>query len=250
MKYGLIGEKLGHSYSKIIHEKLAPYQYTLFPLSKEEFPVFMEARDFDAINVTIPYKEAVLKYLDEIDETAAAIGAVNTIVKREGKLYGYNTDAYGFSYLLKFHDIDVKGKNCFCLGNGGAAKAVMYVLRKEGALNATLVSRTKTSKTITYQELIEDFQNAEIIINTTPVGMYPNVDETPISLSSFPSLDAVVDIIYNPLETKLTKEASKRNRKNATGLMMLVAQAAKAIEYFIGKKITEEEILEMYQHIK
>lgn len=245
MKYGLIGEKLGHSYSKVIHEMLTSYQYDIIPLSKTEFPVFMEQRDFTAINVTIPYKQAVIPYLDVIDEHAKSIGAVNTIVNRDGKLYGYNTDYDGFAYTLDYFQIEVKNRNCFCLGNGGAAKAVIHALEDHGG-HVTLVSRTKSENTITYEELRSLHEKVEVIVNTTPVGMYPNMNASPLDLSPFPSLEAVVDVIYNPVETMLTVQAAALGAKHATGLLMLVVQAARAIKHFIGQDVSKEEILRVY----
>ena len=188
MRYGLIGEKLGHSFSKIIHEQLADYTYDLIPLSREELDVFMQEKQFAALNVTIPYKETVLAYLDEIDAHAEKIGAVNTIVNRNGKLKGYNTDFYGFRYMLLQNDIDVKGKKAVVLGKGGASKAVIAVLEELGAKEIMTVYYKENLETITYEECYKNHSDTEIVVNTTPVGMYPKADDCPIDLNRFPSL--------------------------------------------------------------
>jgi shikimate dehydrogenase len=233
MKYGLIGEKLGHSYSKIIHEKLAAYTYDLVPLNRKEFVSFMEAKDFLGINVTIPYKQEVIPYLDELDPLAKKIGAVNTVINRAGKLFGYNTDFYGFEYMILHNHILVEGKEVLVLGNGGAAQAVIAVLNHLGAAKVWIVSRRNSEHTISYEACIKDHTNAEIIVNTTPLGMYPKIDATPLDLSSFTGCKAVLDIIYNPARTKLTLQAASLGIKGLTGLEMLVAQAKKASEYFL-----------------
>jgi len=249
MKYGLIGEKLGHSYSKIIHEKLADYQYDLIPLTKEAFTAFMQARDFKAINVTIPYKQDVIPYLDELHPHAMDIGAVNTIVNKEGRLYGYNTDFYGFEYLITHNHIQVAGKKAFVLGNGGGTKAVHAVLRMLGASEILIVSRKTTEQTISYEECYKNHTDAQIIVNTTPLGMYPNIDASPLDLTSFIQCEAVLDIIYNPIKTKLTLQAQALGIKAVTGLEMLVAQAKQAIEYFLDTKLEETVIDEIYQEL-
>ena len=195
MEYGLIGEKLGHSASKEIHEQLADYSYELHPLTKEDFPIFMEEKAFRALNVTIPYKQAVIPYLTAMDENAKAIGAVNTIVNQKGSLYGYNTDMPGFLYMVKKNGIDM-------------------------------------------------------VVNTSPVGMYPNVNFSPVDLTHFPQCQAVIDIIANPLTTKLVAQARELGMKGITGLEMLIAQAKYAVEIFLDTKIPEEKIDEIYQNMK
>ena len=239
MEYGLIGEKLGHSYSKPIHEKLADYTYELIPLSREEFPKFMESRDFKAINVTIPYKKAVIPYLDELDEQARKIGAVNTIVNRGGYLTGYNTDYLGFIYMMKSNGINPEGMKTLCLGSGGAAQAIITALKLLGAREVLVVSRSGNDNTISYEECIKNHTDADIIVNTTPVGMYPDVDASPLDLTPFTSCKAVLDIIYNPETTKLTAQARELGMKGITGLSMLTAQAKYACELFLGKKIDD-----------
>jgi shikimate dehydrogenase len=247
MEYGLIGEKLGHSYSKEIHEQLADYTYDLCPLSREEFHPFMTSRSFQAINVTIPYKKEVIPYLDEIDDHARAIGAVNTIVNKNGRLEGHNTDFSGFLYMLQKHNIPVKGKKCLVLGNGGAAKAVVAVLQYLEAKEVLIVSRQNTTDTITYEDCIAHHTDAQLIANTTPVGMYPHTDASPLDLSPFSQCESVVDVIYNPLQTKLTIQAKELGMTAVTGLEMLVAQALYAAEFFLDTTLDKAQIDTIYQ---
>lgn len=249
MDYGLIGEKLGHSYSKDIHEMLADYTYDLCPLTKEEFAAFMEKKEFKSINVTIPYKRDVIPYLYEMDDNAKAIGAVNTIVNKDGKLYGHNTDFSGFMYMLKKHDIDVNGKKCLVLGDGGASKAVVAVLKKMGASEVIIVDIIKTETAITYDECFEKHTDAQFIANASPVGMYPKCDASPVDLTRFPKCEAVADVIYNPLQTKLVAQAEELGMKGVNGLEMLVAQALYAVEFFLDTKLDEEKIDEVYRKI-
>lgn len=245
MEYGLIGEKLGHSWSKIIHGMLADYNYDLIPLSEKEFHIFMENREFKAINVTIPYKQDVIPYLDELDPSAKQINAVNTIVQRGGKLYGYNTDVLGFIYTLKVNQISVTNKKCIVLGCGGASKAIIAGLESEGAKEIVVVNRSIKEGAISYDQCTQNHTDAEIIVNTTPSGMYPNVDESPLDLSPYTSCIALIDIIYNPLETKLMKEANQQGIKAYNGLQMLVAQAKYAVEYFLNTSIEDVKIEEI-----
>lgn len=249
MDYGLIGEKLGHSYSKDIHEMLADYTYDICPLSREEFKTFMEKHDFKAINVTIPYKQEVIPYLDEMDENAKAIGAVNTIVNQNGRLCGHNTDFSGFLYMLKKHSIEVAGKKCVVLGDGGASKAVVAVLKKLGAGEIIIVDIIQTEAAITYEECFEKHTDAEFIANTSPVGMFPKSDASPVDLSLFPNCKAVADVIYNPLETKLVSQAKSLGMIGVNGLEMLVAQALYAVEFFLDTKLDEARIDEVFQKI-
>ncbi|WP_313134518.1 shikimate dehydrogenase family protein [Anaerocolumna sp.] len=249
MEYGLIGEKLGHSYSKIIHEKLADYKYDLTPLTKEEFPLFMEKREFKAINVTIPYKEKVLPYLDEMDNNAKQIGAVNTIVNTNGKLIGHNTDFSGFLYVIQNNGVEIKNKKVLVLGNGGASKAVVAVLKFLKAKEIILAGRTLRENTITFAECYEKHFDGQVVVNATPVGMYPNVNESPIDLSKFTNCKAVLDLIYNPLKTKLLLQAEALGMKAVNGLEMLVAQAKYAVEYFLGNEIEDVRIKEVTNEI-
>ena len=247
MDYGLIGEKLGHSYSKIIHEKLADYTYDLCPLSKEEFKDFMEKREFKAINVTIPYKKDVIPYLKEMDESATAIGAVNTIVNKEGNLYGYNTDMPGFIYMVNQNKIQMKDKKVVVLGNGGAAQAIKAAVQKLGAREMIVVDIVPAEGVISYDECFTHHTDADILVNTSPVGMYPKVDASPVDLTAFPHCQAVLDVIYNPITTKLVAQARELGMIGVTGLEMLVAQALYAVEIFLQNDIPEEKIQEIYK---
>lgn len=249
MRYGLIGEKLGHSYSKIIHEMLADYTYDLIPLSREEFTTFMERKDFTAINVTIPYKQAVIPYLDELHPLAKEIGAVNTIVKRDGRCIGYNTDFYGFQYMLKHNKIDIKNKKCLILGSGGTSHTVHAVLEHLGASKILIISRKDTEDSVSYENCYKNHTDAQIIVNTTPLGMFPNVEASPLDLTAFLSCEAVIDAIFNPLETRLVKQARELGKKGVSGLEMLVAQAKQAIEFFLSKELAEELIDETYKKL-
>ena len=239
MKYGLIGEHLPHSYSKEIHNKLAPYDYQLCELTHEALDGFMRAREFDAINVTIPYKQDVIPYLSEIDEHARLIGAVNTIVNHSGRLYGYNTDFYGMKTLIDSIPLSLSGKKVLILGTGGTAKTALAVANAMSAREIVTVSRRTTEKTVSYEEAYADHTDADVIINTTPCGMFPYPDGngersgTPIDLSRFPTLSGVVDAIYNPLRPNLILDARERGIPAEGGLLMLVAQAIRAVEIFL-----------------
>ncbi len=246
MCYGLIGEKLGHSFSKEIHEQLANYTYDLIPLSKQEFPIFIKKRDFKALNVTIPYKKDVIPYLDYIDPFAKEIGAVNTIVNKNNQLIGYNTDYYGFQYMLDRHNIHVNNKKVLVLGNGGASCAIQAVLKHKNAKEVVIVNRTKYANTISYDECYKYHTDAQVIVNTTPVGMYPNIQDAPLQLSLFSQCEAVLDVIYNPIFTSLCISAKNSNITYVGGLEMLIAQAKKSIEYFTNQTISDSIIDVLY----
>lgn len=249
MQYGLIGEKLGHSFSKEIHEMLADYDYQLCPLTQEEFVDFMEKKDFKAINVTIPYKEKVIPYLDHIDDRAKAIGAVNTIVNKNGKLYGYNTDFGGFSYLLKSHGISLKDKCVLILGAGGTSKTITAVAKHLGAAEIILSDRTERPGVITYAQA-QQLVQPEVIINATPNGMYPaNGDAPLVDISKYPGLCAVVDVVYNPIKTNIVLAAEALKIPSCGGLEMLVAQAKYAAEYFTGQTADDAVIDDIYKRI-
>lgn len=239
MKYGLIGEKLGHSFSKEIHERIADYQFDLCPLTKDEFPSFMEKRDFEAINVTIPYKKDVLPYLDELDEHAKAIGAVNTIVHKNGKLIGHNTDFSGFLYMVRHHNIHMANKRVLILGNGGASSAIQAVVKHEQAKEIIIVDIVETNGAISYERALKEHNDAQIIINTSPVGMYPNIGESPIDIKLFKQCEAVMDVVYNPILTKLCFDAQELGIQRVNGLEMLIAQAVYACEFFLDIKMDE-----------
>lgn len=249
MEYGLIGEKLGHSFSKPIHEALGYYIYELMPLTKEEFPLFMEKKAFKAINVTIPFKCDVIRFLDELDENARNIGAVNTIVNKNNKLYGYNTDFYGFIYTLNKNMITLDSKKVLVLGNGGSAQAVFAAVRHLNAKEMYVVKYKEEIGTITYEEAAKIHSDADVIINTSPIGMYPNVNESPIDLAPYYKLSAVIDLIYNPLTTKYMAQAEKMHVKAINGLEMLVAQAKYAAEYFLDKQMDDKLIDQIYKDL-
>ncbi len=249
MKYGLIAEKVGHSFSADIHKKLFGYDYELKPIDREDLDAFMKTKGFSAVNVTIPYKESVIPYLDYVNETALAIGAVNTIVNRENKLYGYNTDADGLKALLVKYDISLKDKTVLVLGSGGTSKTAVYVAKELGCSEVLRCSRNGKDGCITYETAASDYADADIIINTTPCGMYPEIGESPINIDSFSKLSAVVDVIYNPLRSKLVCDALDKGIKAAGGLYMLVAQAAYAAEKFVGKTVAPLKIEEIYHEL-
>lgn len=238
MKYGLIGEHLGHSFSKQIQTRIAEienvkdYDYQLVELDKEEFKEFMEKKDFTGINVTIPYKKDVIPYLDEMDESAKAIGAVNTIINVDGKLKGYNTDFGGFLYMVKAHNVHMEGKKVLIIGNGGACAAVKAVCEHENAKAIVIVSRSSDRGAIGYDEMYTSHLDADIVVNTSPVGMYPNITNAPIDVSWFHKLECVLDVVYNPILTRLCFEAQEADIKRVIGLKMLIAQAKYTFEIF------------------
>lgn len=249
MQFGLIGEKLGHSYSKEIHNLIADYGYELREVKREELGAFMTERAFSGINVTIPYKKSVMDYLDVISDDAKKIGAVNTVVNRDGKLYGYNTDFYGLKALLIHNGVSVRNKKVLILGSGGTSDTAYNVVTGINAKEAIKVSRTKKDGFVTYDEAARLHSDADVIINATPVGMYPDDDGVPVNIGLFPSLSAVIDAIYHPLRTNLVSDAEKRGIKACGGLYMLVAQAVYAAALFENKKPDENLIDDVYGKI-
>lgn len=249
MQFGLIGEKLGHSYSKEIHNLIADYGYELREVKREELGAFMTERAFSGINVTIPYKKSVMDYLDVISDDAKKIGAVNTVVNRDGKLYGYNTDFYGLKALLIHNGVSVRNKKVLILGGGGTSDTAYNVVTGLNAKEAIKVSRTKKDGFVTYDEAARLHSDADVIINATPVGMYPDDDGVPVNIGLFPSLSAVIDAIYHPLRTNLVSDAEKRGIKACGGLYMLVAQAVYAAALFENKKPDENLIDDVYWKI-
>ncbi|MBR6603938.1 MAG: shikimate dehydrogenase [Clostridia bacterium] len=249
MKYGCIGEHLGHSFSKEIHNALAPYEYEICEVERNHLDIFLEKHDFLAINVTIPYKEMVIPHLYYVSDTAKEIGAVNTIVNRDGKLYGYNTDHFGMSALIKRMGLELSGKKVAVLGSGGTSKTACAVAKDMGASEIIKVSRSVREGACTYEELYLNHENTEIIINTTPCGMYPNPHEMPIDLDRLPCVKGVVDAVYNPLRTLLVSEAKKRGICAEGGLFMLVAQAVRASEIFIDTKYSEKDTEKVYKKV-
>ncbi len=249
MQYGCIGEKLKHSFSKEIHNLLGDYEYEIREVAREELDFFMREADFLGINVTIPYKEEVIPYLYYVDESAKAIGAVNTIVKRDGKLYGYNTDFYGMRSLIERMGLSLLGKKVAILGTGGTAKTARAVSKSLGAAEIITVGRRAKDGVITYEELYEKHKDADILINTTPCGMYPYPDGNEeragaaVDISKFEKLSGIIDAVYNPLRTNLVEDGLERNIPSEGGLYMLVAQAVRASEIFLDteyeKKISE-----------
>ena len=239
LKCGLLGEKLGHSYSPQIHSMLADYEYKLFEKSPEELEDFLKSGEFDGLNVTIPYKKSVMPYCAELSPTAAQIGSVNTIVRRsDGSLYGDNTDAFGFENLIVHNGIEVKGKKALVLGTGGASVTAQAVLKNLGASEVVVISRRGEDN----YENIAKHADAEIVANTTPVGMYPNNGKAAVDLTQFPKLSGVLDVVYNPARTALLLQAEKLCIPCAGGLYMLVSQAKRSCELFTGKSIPDSEI--------
>ena len=239
LKCGLLGEKLVHSYSPQIHSMLADYEYKLFEKSPEELEDFLKSGEFDGLNVTIPYKKSVMPYCAELSPTAAQIGSVNTIVRRsDGSLYGDNTDAFGFENLIVHNGIEVKGKKALVLGTGGASVTAQAVLKNLGASEVVVISRKGEDN----YENIAKHADAEIIANTTPVGMYPNNGKAAVDLTQFPELSGVLDVVYNPARTALLLQAEKLCIPCAGGLYMLVSQAKRSCELFTGNSIPDSEI--------
>lgn len=239
MEYGLIGAKLGHSYSKLIHEQLCGYRYDLCPLPTEaQARAFLQKRQFKAINVTIPYKRLVMEYCSYIDPRAKAIGAVNTVINKNGLLYGYNTDYLGFAHLCDAHGVDFTGKTVLILGTGGTHNTTRAVALDKGAAKVLTVSRTPKEDELSYEQATAS--GAQIVINTTPAGMYPNVGVCPLDIAAMPGLEAVVDVVYNPERTELVLRAEEAGVPIAvSGLEMLVAQAVYAAEYFLGQEFED-----------
>lgn len=249
MEYGCIGEKLGHSYSVEIHRLLADYNYCLKEIPKDRIDAFLTERNFRGINVTIPYKQTVIPYLSEISEEAAKIGAVNTILNRDGKLYGYNTDFIGMSRLCQKAGISLAGKTVAILGSGGTAKTARAVAQNGQASRILTVSRHPKDGEISYETLDEMRSQIEIFLNTTPVGMFPNENASPVDLSRFPAVVGVLDAVYHPLTTDLIRSATDRGIPAAGGLYMLVAQAAAAAELFTGKTGLTQQTDRVYRRI-
>ena len=236
-KYGLLGEKLSHSLSPQLHSYYGKYDYRLMELPPKKVDSFFNTRDFCGINVTIPYKKVAFGHCDTVSDTAKAAGAVNTVINRGGKLYGYNTDYYGFEYLLKKSGIDVNGKKVLVLGSGGASVTVQNALKNNGAC-VTVISRSGKNN----YENINIHSDADVIVNTTPVGMYPKTVAAPLELEAFKKLSGVIDIIYNPLRTRLLLDAKRLGIPYADGLPMLAAQGFRSAELFLDKQLPPDLI--------
>ena len=240
MDYGLIGERLGHSYSPQIHALLGNDRYELRPIPPEELDAFLRARNFKGLNVTIPYKQAVLPYCAQLSDTAREIGSVNTLVVRpDGSLLGHNTDIGGFTAMLREAGIDPAGKKAVVLGSGGTSLTARTALRRMGAREIVVVSRRGP---VTYDALYAEHADAQLLVNATPVGMYPNTGVSPAELDRLPNLTGVADVIYNPEKTALILDAQARGIPAVSGLTMLVAQAREADEWFFGRPIPGETV--------
>ena len=245
MVYGLLGRTLSYSYSPCIHKALAGYDYALFEKEPEQLADFLQNGEFDGLNVTIPYKKSVIPYLDQLSPVAKRLGAVNTIVRNpDGTLIGHNTDYFGFSAMVTKAGIQVTGKKALVLGSGGASNTAVAVLEELGA-NVIVISRSGENN---YCNL-ELHRDAALIVNATPVGMFPNVEDSPVSLDGFPQLEAVLDLNYNPSRTKLLLDAENRGLVAENGLLMLVAQAKESAEWFTGKSIPDSKITEVHKKL-
>lgn len=250
MTCGLIGRRLGHSYSPQIHRALADYDYKLWELEPEELETFFHRRDFTGVNVTIPYKQAVIPLLDELSETARAIGAVNTVVRRDGKLCGDNTDFAGMAALIRHIMLSLEGKKVLILGTGGTSKTAVAVARSLGAAEVYRLSRSGRDGALTYEDAARLHADADVLINTTPGGMYPAVEGCPVALDAFPNLSGVVDAVYNPLRTNLVLQARSRGIPAEGGLYMLAAQASYASALFRGCETSQRDIDLAYQTVR
>ena len=237
-KFGLLGEKLGHSFSPIIHGMLGDYGYSLIERQSDELEALFRSGSFDGFNVTIPYKKAVIPYMTELSDAAKRCGSVNTVVRRaDGTYFGDNTDFYGFSMMLRHSGIDVSGKKVLVLGDGGVAPTVREVLKDNGAGIIVTISRRGEDN----YENISRHKDAAVIVNTTPVGMYPNGGKSPVEVADFPALEGVLDLIFNPLNTEFMLRAKELGLRAEGGLLMLAAQAVKASERFTGTMYAEPE---------
>lgn len=240
MRFFLIGEHLAHSYSPALHAALGTENYELRELAPDELESFIKSRDFDGLNVTIPYKTAVVPYLDELSPEASAIGAVNTVIRRGDRLVGYNTDYTGLLALIRSAGISLRGGKVLILGSGGTSRTALAVAKKAGARSVLRLSRTPDGETISYADAASRHADADIIINTTPVGMFPHAGMSPVDLSLFPHLSGVVDVVYNPLRSAFVLDARRRGIPAVGGLRMLVSQAAAASALFRGAEIGED----------
>lgn len=249
MRFGLIGEHLAHSFSPALHAAFGTLDYELCEFSLADVPAFFAARNFDGVNVTIPYKETVIPYLDELSPEARTIGAVNTVVRRGDRLIGYNTDYTGLCALIRYAGMSFCGKKVLILGSGGTSRTALAAAKDAGVRSVFRVSRTLDGETISYSDAASEHADADIIINTTPVGMFPHAGETPIELAMFPRLSGVIDVIYNPLRSALVLAAEARGIPAVGGLRMLVVQAAAASALFCGTEIGEEATERVYRNL-
>ena len=240
MRYGLIGEHLGHSFSREIHERIADYKYEIHEIAPDALGDFLSNPTFEGINITIPYKEKAIPYLYFVSDNARKIGAVNTVRNENGKLYGYNTDYMGMRALILRNKIDLKDKKALILGCGGTSKTGYAVLSDLGVRQIVRVGREGEGADVLYKDVLNEHSDAEFILNTTPVGMYPKNEGKIIDVNDFPKLEGLIDVVYNPLRTNIVLDARKKGIKAESGLYMLVSQAIYASEIFTGNKISEE----------
>lgn len=245
MKCGLLGRKLGHSYSPQIHARLADYSYELFEKEPEQLEDFLKNGNFTGLNVTIPYKKDVIPYLDELSPVAKKLGAVNTIVRRDGRLIGHNTDYFGFLTMVRSSGLSVTCKKALVLGSGGASNTAVAVLEELGA-EVIVISRSGENN---YENLYLHV-DATLIVNTTPVGMYPHVGVSPMDLSLFPKLEGVLDVVYNPARTQILLDAEEKGIVAMNGLLMLVAQAKESAEWFTSSPISDEKIAAIHKELR
>ena len=249
LKTGLIGRKLSHSFSPEIHSYLADYEYKLYEMEENEVGDFLKSCPLDALNVTIPYKQTVIPYLDEIDETAKEIGAVNTVVNRGGKLFGYNTDFGGLKALFERAGISVFGKKAIILGNGGTSKTAEAVLKNLGAQTVLKTDIVPAENVITNEEAVLKHSDAEILVNTTPCGMFPKLSGMAVDPADFSKLSGIIDVVYNPLKTDFIQRAQSLEIPAKGGLYMLVMQAILAAERFFDEPIPKEKAESIYQEL-
>lgn len=250
MRYGLLGEKLSHSFSAEIHKSLGGYDYELIEVEKKDLDSFLKKKDFSAINVTIPYKQDVIPYLYYISDTAKSIGAVNTVVNKDGKLYGYNTDFLGMRALILKNGIDLNGKKVLIAGSGGTSKTALAVAKDLGAKEVYRLSRNPKDGLISYEQAEKQHSDANVIINTTPAGMYPKIEGAALDINKFDGLCGVIDAVYNPLRSELVQKALDKGVPAEGGLYMLVAQAAYACEKFIDTEISVNEIDRVFKKLE
>lgn len=237
-KYGLLGEKLGHSYSPQIHSMLADYEYKLYEVEKDKVAKFLAETELSGMNVTIPYKKTVMEYCVSLSPLAQKLGCVNTLVKEADGWHGYNTDYYGFCSLVSVSGIEVSGRKALVFGSGGASNTVCHALEDLGASEIIVISRNGENN---YDNL-DIHADADILVNTTPLGMYPNTGRTPADVSSFPKCQGVLDVVYNPARTEIILQAERLGIRHASGLHMLTAQAKRSCELFTGQTIDDSEI--------
>ena len=244
-QYGLLGETLRHSFSPRLHKALAGYEYALLPTPPDKVAKLLHERNFRGLNVTLPYKQTVIPLCDEVDPRAAAIGAVNTLVNRNGRLIGYNTDIDGLIYMAKRAGVEITGKNVLILGSGGTSRTAQAAARELGAASITVISRRGEDN---YRNIARH-QSTEVIINTTPVGMFPQCGASPVDISLFPALTGVLDVVYNPLRTALIMQAEERKIPCSSGLPMLVAQARRAAELFTDCTIPDQQMEDVLENL-